>query len=67
MKPRHVAAPRLLTVGEVAKYLHVSRSTIYRLVLRNQLPCFKVGSAWRFNVEQIDRWCAERQIRTPSS
>jgi excisionase family DNA binding protein len=65
MKPRHAAVTLMLTVGEVAYYLHVSRSTIYRLVQRNELPGFKVGSAWRFNVEQIDRWCAERESRTP--
>lgn len=31
MKSRHVAATHLLTVAEVAAYLHVSRATIYRL------------------------------------
>jgi predicted DNA-binding transcriptional regulator AlpA len=38
MKPRHAAATRLLTVREVAGYLHVHRSTIYRLLKRNELP-----------------------------
>jgi excisionase family DNA binding protein len=62
---RHVPATRILTVKEVANYLHVSRATIYQLVNRKELPAFKVGSDWRFNVEQIDSWCAEREIRTP--
>jgi hypothetical protein len=25
------------------------------------LPAFKVGSDWRFNVEEIDRWRVERE------
>jgi excisionase family DNA binding protein len=53
----------MLTVEEVADYLRVSRSTICRLLTRKELPGFKVGSDWRFNVEAIDRWLAEREIR----
>jgi excisionase family DNA binding protein len=53
----------MLTVGEIADYLPVHTSTIYRLLERKELPTFKVGGDWRFNVEQINRWCAEREIR----
>jgi excisionase family DNA binding protein len=49
-------AKRVLTVKEVADYLHVHQSTIYRMLKRSQLPAFRVGSDWRFNVETIDRW-----------
>ena len=62
---RHVPATRILTVKEVANYLHVSRATIFRLVKRHELPAFKIGYDWRFNVEQIDRWRVEREIKTP--
>jgi excisionase family DNA binding protein len=51
-----VMAKRVLTVKEVADYLHVHQSTIYRMLKRAQLPAFRVGSDWRFNVETIDRW-----------
>jgi len=62
---RHVPATRILTVKEVANYLHVSRATIFRLVKRHELPAFKIGYDWRFNVEEIDRWRAEREIKPP--
>jgi excisionase family DNA binding protein len=62
---RRTAASRILTVGEVADYLHVSHSTIFRLLKRKELPAFKVGRDWRFDVKEIDRWRVERQIRTP--
>ncbi len=48
--------PKVLTVGELSGYLRVHRSTIYRLLKRGQLPGFKIGSDWRFNVEAIDEW-----------
>ena len=47
---------KIMTVKELADYLKVHASTVYRQLKRGQLPAFKVGSDWRFNVEAIDRW-----------
>jgi excisionase family DNA binding protein len=47
---------KVITVGELAEYLRVHRSTLYRLLKKQQLPGFKIGSDWRFNVEAIDQW-----------
>ena len=55
---RHTVAPSVFTVGELAEYLRVHPSTIYRLLERKELPAFKVGGDWRFNMEEIERWCA---------
>jgi excisionase family DNA binding protein len=49
-----IAASMVFTVEEVARYLHVHQSTIYRLVRQKELPAFKVGSDWRFNIESIE-------------
>jgi len=49
-------AVKVLTVNELAEYLRVHRSTIYRLLKKGLLPGFKIGSDWRFNVEIIDQW-----------
>ena len=56
--------PRVLTVGEVAKYLRVHQTTIYRLLKTQKLPAFRVGSDWRFNLETIEEWMRqERQVK----
>ncbi len=47
---------KVLTVRELSNYLRVHPSTIYRLLKKGQLPGFKVGSDWRFNIEAIDSW-----------
>lgn len=52
---------KVLTVPEVSAYLHVHPSTIYRLLKKNQIPAFRMGSDWRFNIEAIDRWRLEQQ------
>ena len=53
----------ILTLENVAEYLRVHPSTIYRLLKRKQLPAFKIGRDWRFNLESIDRWCADAERR----
>jgi len=51
------SSPRkVLTVKDVADYLQVHTSTIYRLLRRRGIPAFKVGTDWRFNIESIDEW-----------
>jgi excisionase family DNA binding protein len=49
----------ILTVQNVAEYLRLHPSTIYRLVKTKRLPAFKIGSDWHFNRESIDRWRAD--------
>ena len=53
--------PSILTLENVAQYLRVHPSTIYRLLKRRQLPAFKVGRDWRFTRESIDRWRADAE------
>ena len=33
-----------------------SASTIYLLLKKRQIPAFKVGADWRFNLASIERW-----------
>jgi excisionase family DNA binding protein len=46
----------VLTLEEVAQFLQVHPSTVYRLLKRRSIPAFKIGSDWRFNQESIERW-----------
>ena len=46
----------VLTIKQIAEYLNVTERTIYNLLQRGELPGFKVGMAWRFRIEDIDKW-----------
>jgi excisionase family DNA binding protein len=48
--------PQVLTLREVSEYLRVHPTTLYRLIRSKQIPGFRVGSEWRFDIETIDRW-----------
>jgi excisionase family DNA binding protein len=41
---------------ELAKWLHVSRLTILRRAKRGKIPCFRIGSAVRFDPAAISKW-----------
>jgi excisionase family DNA binding protein len=43
----------VMTLQETADYLRVTRSTIQRLLKHNQIPAFRIGRHWRFNIEEI--------------
>jgi excisionase family DNA binding protein len=51
----------LLTTDELAEYLRVSESTIYRLIQKGTIHGFKRRGDWHFARANIDRWIEERE------
>jgi excisionase family DNA binding protein len=68
-KRQHAASAKttistgVMTPQEVADYLRVGRSTIHRLLKRNEIPAFKIGRCRRFKVEEIDKWYSSRTLK----
>lgn len=50
-----------LTAEEVAEYLRLPLSTVYKLVQDKRLPGFKVGKHWRFRKETIVQWTKDQE------
>jgi excisionase family DNA binding protein len=46
----------VLTIDELAVYLKIPKSTLYKLVREGSVPCQKVGKHWRFHRDAIDDW-----------
>jgi len=68
MSLRHNATPRrIMTTAEVAEYLQVHPTTLYRLVRKGQIPGFKIGSNYRFDRDEIDKWIKKIQRRVRHS
>ncbi len=51
---------KYLSIEKVAKRLSVNPTTVYRLAQKGRLPGFKVGSQWRFSLEQLEYWVADQ-------
>jgi excisionase family DNA binding protein len=47
---------RWLGVEELARYLGVSKDTIYVWLTRSAVPGHRIGKLWKFKREEIDEW-----------
>jgi excisionase family DNA binding protein len=52
---------QVLTLEEVAEWLRVHPSTVYRLLRKRQIPGFRMGSDWRFTQASIASWIEQRE------
>ena len=48
--------PEVMTIDELAGYLQVSKSSLYKLAQDGRIPGQKVGRHWRFHKAAIDAW-----------
>lgn len=44
----------IVTAKELGKYLKLSESTIYKLASHGELPGFKIGDSWRFDMNEVN-------------
>ena len=51
---------KVMNIKEVADYLGVHTSTIYKYAQRGKIPAFKIGSDWRFSQKHINLWIDEK-------
>jgi len=45
----------IVTAKEVGQYLKLTDSTIYKLASTGEIPGFRVGKSWRFDMDDIIR------------
>jgi len=55
-------ATRLIRVSEVARHLSLSRSTIYQMMDRGELPYVKLRKSRRVPLEAVERLVSEHTI-----
>jgi len=59
--PVDVDESAVMTLQEVADYLHCHYSTAWRLVRNGDIPSFRLGrlgGSWRFLKSDVDQWIA---------
>ena len=61
-RPLNGSAAVLLTLEEVAEYLRISKTSVYRLVERRELPFCRVGRTLRFYRTDIDAYLTSRRV-----
>lgn len=55
----------VLTSDETAKYMGISKSYLYKLTMRNEIPHFKpMGKMCYFNRLELEQWLQRNRIST---
>jgi len=57
----------IITAKEVGKYLKLSESTVYKLASSGEIPGFKIGDSWRFDMEEIQKMIQQSKERCHSA
>jgi len=55
-KQKGLFMEKWLTLEQIAEYLQMSTSSIYKMAQTGKIPAYKVGRQWRFKKEEIDKW-----------
>lgn len=50
-----------MTIDELADYLKIAKSSLYKLAQEGKLPAQKVGKHWRFSKDAIDKWLSTNE------
>src|SRR3954470_4987057 len=53
---------QLLTMHELAVYLHLDEPTVTKLVTSGKIPSIQVDRQWRFKRQAIDAWIEEQLV-----
>ncbi len=56
----------VMTLDELAAYLKLPKSTLYKQVQEGKIPGQKIGKQWRFGKRAIDNWINEELQSKPS-
>ena len=50
---------KIITAKELAQFLKLSEPTIYKLDSSGEIPGFKIGDSWLFELEEIQKLIRE--------
>ncbi|MGH9885661.1 MAG: PTS sugar transporter subunit IIA [bacterium] len=53
---------QLLTMHELAAYLHLDEATVGKLVMQGKIPSLQVDRQWRFKRNAIDEWIEQQLV-----
>jgi excisionase family DNA binding protein len=57
----------VLTIDDLAIYLKIPKSTLYKLAREGKIPSHKIGRRWRFHKRSIERWLERERKFDPGS
>ncbi len=62
MPKKQAPEGQLLTMHELASYLHLDEGTVGKLVANGKIPALQVDRQWRFKRNAIDQWIEDQLV-----
>ncbi len=60
-----ICTKEVLTSDEAARYMGISKSYLYKLTMRGEIPHFKpMGKMCYFNREELEQWLQRNRVST---
>ncbi len=59
--------PEVMDIRGAARYLGISRETLYKYVSGEKVPAFKLRNRWRFKKTVLDCWMEKQSARLPQN
>ena len=56
---------RILTITDVANFLKIPKSSVYKLIHEGGLPAHKVGKHFRLVQEEVKEWLHQGGLTVP--
>ncbi len=53
------------SVKEIANHLGISSPTVHRRLAHGKIPAHRVGTQWRFDIDEIDEWVKSGDAHDP--
>lgn len=55
---------KFLTINDLANYLNISKTTVYRIVESRKIVFYKLQGSLRFKVGDVEEYLAKNKIKT---
>lgn len=62
MPKKHSTEEPLLSVHDLATYIHLDENTVTKLVTAGKIPGLQIDKQWRFVRSQVDQWIEEQLV-----
>ena len=54
---------KIVTAKELGEFLRLSEGTVYTLARTGEIPGFKIGDSWRFDMDEVILLIKKRKIQ----
>ena len=50
-----------MTLSQLAEYLQLGKSTVYKMAQKGEIPGIKIANQWRFDKGEIEKWIRKQK------